>query len=275
MTRHDADRDDAPGNAPESTPKNVPDDARLMALADGELPGAEAAAVARAIATDPDVARRFAVFVDTRARLAAAAAAQDDVPAALRARVADMIAAHAAAPAQATPAPAPPPPAPDETVLRPVFGQRTAPAWALPLAASLALAVGLGAGFMARGPGTGAPAAGFDSAAVQDALGRLATGDSAATAAGALRVVSSFRDSAGALCREAVLAPTQGEGALAVLCRAEDGGWRADLVLRQPAGPTDGAVSAASGLGVLDAFLADIGAGAPLDPGPEARALAE
>jgi len=257
MTRHDADRDDAPGNVPESTPKNVPDDARLMALADGELPGAEAAAVARAIATDPDVARRFAVFVDTRARLAAAAAAQDDVPAALRARVADMIAAHAAAPAQATPAPAPPPPAPDETVLRPVFGQRTAPAWALPLAASLALAVGLGAGFMARGPGTGAPAAGFDSAAVQDALGRLATGDSAATAAGALRVVSSFRDSAGALCR------------------AEDGGWRADLVLRQPAGPTDGAVSAASGLGVLDAFLADIGAGAPLDPGPEARALAE
>lgn len=251
-------------------PDAVADDARLMALADGELDAAAAAAAARAIAADPDAARRFAAFAETRARLSALAAAQDEVPAALRARVADTIAAHGtAARARGDAADG----APDDKVVRPAFGRRPAPVWALPLAASLALAVGLGAGFMARGPGPGAPAAGFDSAAVQDALGRLATGESAATDAGALRVVSSFRDGADALCREAELMPAGRDGALGVLCRGDGGQWRPELVLRQPA--AGGALSTASGLGALDAFLADIGAGAPLDPAAEAAALAE
>lgn len=253
MTRSDADRDAAS------------DDARLMALADGQLGAAEAAAVARIIAADPEVARRFAVFADTRARLAAAAAAQDDVPAALRARVAETIAAHRAAPVPADP------PGSADRVVRPVFGGRRTPAWALPLAASLALAVGLGAGFMARGPGAGP--AGFDSAAVQDALERLATGETAATNSGDLRVLSSFRDGADTLCREAVLQQSGGNGALGVLCRDADGAWRPELVLRQPY--AEDGFSAASGSGALDAFLAEIGAGAPLDPAAEAAALAQ
>jgi hypothetical protein len=233
-----------------------------MALADGALDAAEAATVARVIAADPDAARRFAMFAETRARLSAVAAADDDVPAALRARVAETIAAHQAAQT---------PPTPAAGVLRPAFGRRPAPIWALPLAASLALAVGLGAGMLARGPAVSAT--GFASAAVQDALGRLATGESAVTDAGALRVVASFRDGADALCREAELRPAGRDGALGVLCRDADGTWRRDLVLRQPA--ADGAIQAAAGLGVLDAFLAEIGAGAPLDPAAEAAALAE
>lgn len=246
----------------------VPDDARLMALADGELGAAEAAVVAQAIAADPATARRFAVFADTRARLSAVAAAQDDVPDALRARVAETIATHAAARARDDV------PEPEgATVLRPVFGQRQTPIWALPLAASLALAVGVGAGFLARGPGAVAPSAGFESAAVQDALGRLASGETMATGAGDLRVLSSFRDGADTLCREAELRPTGGDGALGVLCRADDGAWRPELVLRQSA--ADGGMSAASGLGAVDAFLADIGAGAPLDPAAETRALSD
>ena len=126
---------------PHDVPETTPDDARLMAYADGELSGADAAAVARSIAADPDVARRVAVFAQTRARLAALGAAQDEVPEALRARVAATIAAHAAARARDT---APPT---GGDVLRPAFGRRMVPAWPLALAASLALAVGLGAGF--------------------------------------------------------------------------------------------------------------------------------
>lgn len=272
MTRADqngADQNEADQNEAISDLGAVADDARLMALADGELDAAAAAVAARAIAADPEAARRFAVFAETRARLSAAAAEQDDVPAALRARVAETIAAHGVARAYGDTAVG----AQGDKVLRPAFGRRPAPAWALPLAASLALAVGLGAGIMARGPAQTAPTTGFESAAVQDALGRLATGESAATDAGALRVVASFRDGADSLCREAELRPEGREAALGVLCRGEGGQWRPELVLRQPA--ADGGLSAASGLGALDAFLADIGAGASLDPAAEAAALAE
>lgn len=247
-------------------PDADPDDVRLMAHADGELSGAEAAAVAAAIAADPDLARRHAVYVATRARLADVAAATGDaaLPAALQARVADMVAAHRkdrAAAAAVVPLP---------------VRARSAPAWSVSLAASVALVVGLGAGLLITGGRPVESVAGpFDSAAVQDALGRLATGDGLATDAGELRVLSSFRDRADTLCREAAVSPVGRDGALAVLCRAPDGRWQVDLMLRQQSGQPGDGLSTASGLGALDGFLADIGAGPPLDAETEARALAE
>lgn len=262
MTDPDIPRRDAPGPAP--------DDDLLMAHADGALSGAAAAAVARAIAGDPDVARRHAVFVATRARLADLAATQGAVPDALQARVAALVAAHRLDRADRAAERA------GAQVLPLRRWQRPAPVWAVPLAASLALAVGLAAGLVATGGGpTGAAGPTFGTAAVQSALDRLATGETAAIDGAALRIVGSFRDAADQLCREAVLSPAAGDGAQAVLCRASDGGWRVELALRQPAAAAGGALSAASGQGAVDAFLGDIGAGPALDPTAEARALAE
>ena len=42
------------------------DDAMLMALADGELPAAEARHLLTRVAADPELADRFALFVETR-----------------------------------------------------------------------------------------------------------------------------------------------------------------------------------------------------------------
>ena len=78
---------------------NYPDET-LMAYADGELDDATAAELDQALARDPELLRRLALFTGTRDVLAEAAAARplDPVPDALMARVRAPLAAGAAAP---------------------------------------------------------------------------------------------------------------------------------------------------------------------------------
>lgn len=243
-----------------SQPETNPSDAQLMAFADGELSQDDAAWVARRVDADADTARRLAVFTETRRRLTDAAREQGDIPDALMNRITGTIAAHEAAQTAAN------------VVTLPQW-RRSAPIWAVPLAASVALAVGLGIGLTTAPDTPQTPFEAFTSAAAQASLDAAATGETVQIASGELRILATFRTGANGLCREATLLAGSSDAAHAVLCRAADGTWVPELALRQPADPTGFAT--ASGASVLDAFLTDIDAGAPLDPDAEARALAE
>ena len=118
-------------------------DEQLMAYADGELAGAERAAVETAIATDPALAARVESYRAGRRLLKQrfAAVAGEPVPQ----RLLDLLQ---------------PPAASDKVVpLRPraaapvTAPRRTRPVWPMALAASLLLALGLaGGGWLLRGP---------------------------------------------------------------------------------------------------------------------------
>jgi anti-sigma factor RsiW len=119
------------------------DDETLMAYADGELLDAQATDVARAIAKDASIAARYALF--TKSKTAVQQAFQDLAPvsADLEARV-RAIAAKSATNQNAKPA-ANNASTPANNVVSLASRRRMVPLWQLPLAAALALAVGVGA----------------------------------------------------------------------------------------------------------------------------------
>jgi len=238
-----------------------PSDETLMAYADGELSADEAARIARLLETDAAAAAKVAAFRQTRARLRAAARSHDAVPAALRARVEAALAGQRAAQ---------PPDAGTVTPLAP-RRRRQVPAAPAALAASLALAVGLAAGWLAAPGGDGAAGGGVvDLAGLEDALGRVPSGETAALDGGEITLVASFRDSAGAFCREAEVARTGRPTVIVVACRGAGGDWQPQLALAAGGGA---GYAPASGTRTLEAFLDSIGAGPPLAPEAEAEAL--
>lgn len=254
----------------------------LMAYVDGELPPAEAARVAAAIAADPDLARREAELRALGARIGAAFDSVLDEP------VPDRLTAllHASAAGPAAPSASPPAmaqPAAQVIPLAEARARRQAPRWAgwMAMAASLALGLVIGGRFDPAGlaPGGGAEA-GFRLAAgapvVDPEMARLVSttpsGGSAMSGGATLSPVLSFRDGAGTLCRQLVV--ERADGAVdALLCHGKDG-WRVEALAARPAatggyatasGPDDGPVAAAVAARI---------AGAPLDADAEARALA-
>lgn len=247
-----------------SLPDAPPSDAQLMAFADGELSSDEAAWIADQVEADADVARRLRSFTETRRYLGEVAEAHAEIPADLMGRIATTIAAHEVDRQGHDRA--------DRVVtLKP--GRRSAPIWTLPLAACIALAVGLGIGVSTAPDRPVAPRGGFASTDAQAALNTALTGEAVRLASGELRVLSTFRTGADSVCREGLLQPLVGVSTLAVLCRDPDGVWVPELALRQENAP--GAFTPASGSSALDAFLNEIEAGPPLDPSAEARALAD
>ncbi len=263
------------------------DDPMLMAYADGELFGDERAAVERALAADPALAERVALFRRTRAA-AAAALAERPVPPALAERVAAMVDAQERRRAAPEPAPRRSPRRtgrrrrearrPDEGAL---LAERERATRALPVAASIALLVGAVSGFVAaeisRPATVPAPfaAAGPAAPALAEALFTVPSGTAGDLPGGArLAPVTSFRLPDGTLCREVEIAGPAA-AATAVACRAGDG-WRVHLALSGGSGAAgeEGAFRPASGLGAIDAYLAEAGAGPPLSPEEEASALA-
>ncbi|HMO73468.1 MAG TPA: hypothetical protein PKC84_17830, partial [Paracoccaceae bacterium] len=155
------------------------DDTMVMALADGELPAAEARHLLARVAADPDLTDRFARFVETR-DLVRQAMDPGPVPARL-------LAAIEAAPAL-------PDPGPNVVALRPRMRALARP---MALAAALVLAVGLGAVLTGGG---GAPG-GDPALAAARALEGLPTGAEAALAdGGSARALASFDPDAG-FCR--------------------------------------------------------------------------
>jgi hypothetical protein len=237
----------------------------LMAYADGELDAAMLAQVTAAVAADPALAARVAVFVQSREAVAAAFARPPAAP--VPDPIADRIRALAAAQAQA--------PTGDNVVT--LAPRRQVPFWQLPLAASIALIAGLAAGqFAWRSP----EAIGLQSAILSDrnlfpALEALPSGRREALTSGAeVALIASFRDGDGRLCREFEYDLPSGVTTVAVACRAEAGseaGWQVKLAIAADAG-SEG-YAPASSLDALDAWLVATGTEAPMTPEQEAEAL--
>lgn len=229
------------------------EDTMLMAYADGELDAATAARVEAALEQDAALAERLGVFLSTRTALKSAFDPAPPVSATLEAAVRAMAA-----------------PAPQVVSL--AARRATRPVWQpMALAASLALAVGLGAGWMLGTPGgTAAPQLALAKGA-EAALASLPSGQNTTLADGtALSVIASFEDAQGTFCRE-VAQSGSGGSVVAVACKA-DAGWDLRFALTVATGGTG--YLPASAPETLDTWLSATGAGAPLDPAAEAAALA-
>ncbi len=239
-------------------------DEDLMAYADGELAEDRAAALDLALAVDTALAERLALFVDTRALSADALRSMlnDPVPAHLVQRVRDLAEATEAK-THADNVVAMPARPPAHTI------------WQLPIAASIALAIGLGAGMMlGRTDGADAPMwfAGSLDPAVTTALATLPSGESVTLPDGArIEAVATFRSDSNALCREFEF--DDGDRTTFVSVACHDGrGWQMQLAIAAAAADDTG-YAPASSLDALDAYLTATNAGAPLSADKEAAAL--
>lgn len=245
------------------------DDETLMAFADGELDAETSARVEAAMETDDELVMRVASFIESRAQAAAALKPIIDeaVPEALMRAVEKMIEekrVSETAPARE-----------DNVVAFRPAARPVRSSWILPLAASLAAAVfGLG-GYLAGQANAPQPSLAF--AAIADptmlrVLDAAPSGSQSTVAAGAVKLVSSFRDGSGALCREFELAEVAGGTTVTVACRAQQS-WSVRLAVAAAA--SGGADYAPAGAAeTVDAFLATIGADAPLSEADEKAALA-
>ncbi|MGX0879107.1 hypothetical protein ACSSV4_003815 [Roseovarius sp. MBR-154] len=222
------------------------DDDTLMALADGEIDGDEAARLHAEIKTDPDLAARYALFTLTSdfAKEAVLADPETAISPDLEARIREM--------AATTPTEA-------ENV---VPLRRRASGWQpMVLAASLALAVGLSAGLLLA-PGAPETGATILSADVQEQLGTLPSGAEAGLPDGRrVSVIASFTDGAGTFCREFETLAEGGPGYIGVACQ-DSADWSLRFAVATASEAT-GYTPAAS-LEALDAFYAATGASEPL-----------
>lgn len=238
----------------------------LMAYVDDELDIEMAKAVDAAVLSDSDVAKRVRLFSETRARLGALSDATplDPVPDALMARIsATLDAARAEEEKKVLP-------------FRQVRDVKKQSWQLLALAASVALAVGFGAGFGVQMfvPKNDAAPIAFDEtlpSAVEMALNELPTGEARNLAEGSLTVIGTFYSDNNELCREFEFDAATGATRVSVVCKTEDR-WDTRLVVA--AGARDGETYApASSFETLDAYLMSIGAGSQLSLEEEAAAL--
>jgi anti-sigma factor RsiW len=252
------------------------DDETLMAFADGELDAATTAAIEEAMGSDDELIARVATFMESRAQASAALKPLIDepVPEALTLSVQKLIdEAHQRdnAPVEASKHPAP-----DNVV---TFQPQIAPrkvssSWALPLAASLA-AVIVGAGGYLAGKAGGAASGGLAVASLNDpaiirALDAAPSGTDVSVGDATVKLVSSFRDEAGALCREFELHRPSKSSLISVVCRAQQQ-WDVRLAVAAPAAGQDYVPAGASE--TVDAYLTTTQAGAPLSEAEEKKAL--
>lgn len=228
----------------------------LMAYADGALPPEEARRLAARIAGDAALAARLAPFVGTRDALAGLARRDADqvaLPPALQARLTARMAQAGAAEVRS-----------DKVVAFVPRPARPIPLWSGALAASLALAIGLGAGLM-LGQGGGAPVS-----PLAAALDTLPSGGVARLPDGSdVRVIASFVSAEGALCREYEVARGAGMQSVEVACDAGSG-WEVQLMLALSGSEGYAPASAPE---LLDLYYEQSAAGAPLSPEEEAAAL--
>jgi anti-sigma factor RsiW len=242
----------------------------LMAFADGELDEPVAAAVAKAMAEDPGLARRVVDFQQSRrlTRSAFSSTLAPDVPPALYAAVSAQVKAFEAGNAV------------DDTVTEfklrtPAAARsgRTYPSFMkMALAASVA-ALAVAAGYFAgqrEASGSNGLIAQLESPSVRHALSTAASGQDVELPTGRLRVISSYRLANGSLCREFKLQGAAG-AANAIACRR--GEWNVDFAAAKPAGSADYIPS--DGADPVSAYLQSVNAGDPLVGAAEAQALTE
>ena len=276
---------------------NTVSDETLTAFLDGELPQDERARVAAALGSDAALAARFAQLQRADAALKQAWPADAAaLPAGITAAIDRLATAHEArtaaaaqgkvvsldarrAQAAATAADAP----------------RTAPGspraqwqrWSL--AASILAVVGAGIVFLSQQQPAGAqfalaPASGTTLASshpLATTLGETASGTARewpgpVTRGGTVYPVLSFRDGAGALCREFEVADGRAVS-MGVACR-RSGGWKIEAIAPAAgrSAATEGYVPASGDVpATVGAAIDRLMQGEPLDPAAEAAALAE
>jgi anti-sigma factor RsiW len=242
------------------------DDITLMRYADGELDAATSTAIDRALETDETLAERLALFMETRSQAKAAFAPLlgEPVPAALAKSVQAMVdrkRSESQDTARVLPFAAKPRP--------------TRSPWLLPLAASLVAAVAGGlVGYQLAGPAEeGRLALGrISQPALDTALLSAASGDQLGLDGGSVRMIATFRNSAGALCREFEVDPAGGDTVVSVACR-RDGAWNVTFAVAAAAASSG--YAPASSLEALESYLTAIDAQPPLQPDEEKSALAE
>lgn len=245
------------------TPHDFSDET-LMAYADGELDPAGKRAVEAAIAHDPALAERVALFAGTRDALATAARARplDPLPAELAARVDRLIDVGPDDEARVVPFPARPSRA---AFFRPMAA-----------AASIALVIGIGAGFLASRALDGEAADTLQIASLRHpeiaaALSAVPSGERRALGDGEIAVIASFANVEGEFCREFEFDAADGTTVVSVACHAA-GAWEPRFAVVAERG--DGTSYApASSLETLDAYLMAIGAEQPLAAAEEEAAL--
>jgi hypothetical protein len=236
------------------------DDTVLMAYADGALEPDEAARVAAALDTDPEVAARIAKFRETGALLSALGAARpleplsDDM-----ARKVDRTLDEAREVGKVVAL------YPRGTAWRPAV-----------FAASVALVVGAVGGIVAtvslNEPGPAASSlALLGTPGIEDALNRLPAGSRGAVGMGEVEIIASFLTEDGAFCREFEFDRSSGETIVSVACQY-NGSWTARFAVAT-GGPEGAGYAPASALDTLDAFLGSIGARPPLSAEEEAARL--
>lgn len=245
------------------------DDETLMAFADGELDAASAARIEAAMETDDTLVERVAIFIESRARTAAALKPLIDepVPDALLQSVREMVdndrkreaPSHQTGEAERNVVP-----------LRP--RRANAPSRrVMAIAASLAIVVAGANGYYlmrkSAAPG-GIQIADVSDPAIANALDSAPSGKTVGTPNGTIKLVASFRDEAGMLCREFELA--NGSNFVSIACRS-DAAWNVRLAVAAPATGTDYVPAGAAE--TIDAYLASINAGPPLSEAEEAEAL--
>ena len=221
-------------------------DEMLMALADGELSGGTEAKLLARIASDADLAQRYARFTLTR-HAAREACSAEPIPEALIRTILET------------------PTGRRENVV-PLRPRRMS--W-MALAASLLLAVGVGGVLIGRATGPEPQQVAAGPVVAAQALAALPTGATVSLGDATARVLGSFATDLG-LCRLVALEGAQ-EEQRAILCRD---GTEWALAFAAITGATDGFRPASeAGVEAIDRALDAIGAGAAMSGAEEARAL--
>jgi len=248
------------------------DDETLMAFADGELEETAAADVARAVAGNEELAARVAMFRSSRETVAQAMKplAAEVVPPGLTLSVAAMVERDREARARASTAGATNVVSFDDH--RP---RRKTLGWLMPVAAMLVLTIGGTGGYffgsVLKSP-VPAEFASLDDPDIIQALSEIPSGktmDVPGTGR-TIEPVLSFRLEDGTLCREYTLKGPDAKGVVSIACLEQDR-WTTHLLMAATK-PEDGYVPAGSAE-TIDAYLASIHAGVPLDGDAEDAVL--
>jgi hypothetical protein len=237
-------------------------DEMLMAYVDGELTAAGRKSVEKALEDDPSLAEQIAMLEAVR-RLSRDAVRSDPAfqpPKGLAKKIERQVARSA------------------RESRRAASGNSRGSSFGLPAAflASIAFAVGLGAGFYGDrliSPGSGGAIALLQDNRVAIALSQVRMGgERILDGTGKFRAIASFRDSEGSFCREFELDTTGGKAIVAVACNS-DGNWDTRFAtVTEAAG--DQQYAPASSMEALSAWLGATSAGAPLSESEEIEALA-
>lgn len=245
-------------------------DETLMAFADGELDEAQMAQIEQALSTDDQLVTRLSVFLESRTAAfdALQPLLQTPVPEALRSNIDKLIAGHSETPSANQPS----------KIVS--LAEKRRPFYArfdLAAAACISLIAGGVVGFALSGSDRSSEGSDILATAISDdglvkAMESVRSGAETRIANGSrIRIIASFQDDLGLLCREFEVDGTDGATSVSVAC-ANDGKWQVKFLVSAPS-TSDNQYAPASSLEALDAYLSAIGATQPMNQADEAKAL--